>query len=314
MEKPIFKKWNIGGIDQWIMINKNQTHYEKPILLFLHGGPGTAQISYIDLFHQELDKYFTMVNWDQRGAGLSYHEDIPLTSMNINQFIEDTIELSEKLLAFYGQSKLYLVGYSWGSLLGIQAVKRRPDLYYAYYGISQVVNVQQEDVISYELLLDRIKTKRLFTACMRMLTPPPWKRTYSHALFYMFKEFANVGLTHKWKPFVQLISGFICSTHYGWKDKLKFLKGQKFSQRALWKELMQESIQNRVSSILIPCYFLIGKHDLITPQAISKPYFQQLTAPIKEWFTFEKSAHSPHIEEPQKYMSILRKTATYHLK
>ncbi|AMB88496.1 MULTISPECIES: alpha/beta fold hydrolase [Bacillus] len=313
MAKTMLKKWLIGGLDQWIMIKEDQAKKTKPVLLFLHGGPGSAQMSYIDSFHKELDQDFTVVHWDQRGAGLSYKKDIPESSMTIGQFVEDTIELTEKLLSYNDQTKIYIAGYSWGSLIAIQAVHKRPDLYHAYYGISQVVDVLKEDIVSYELLLKKYQGKHFITRCLRLLTPPPWKRTSAHALFSLYKEFAKVGLTHRWKPLFQMLYAFLVSKHYQLKDKWKFLMGQKYSQDLLWDELMNESIQYRVSSILIPCYFIIGEHDMITPAAVSKPYVDQLTAPIKEWFTFKESAHSPHIEEPEEFIRIVRKTATHHL-
>ncbi|MGM0817543.1 MAG: alpha/beta fold hydrolase [Bacillota bacterium] len=313
MAKTYLKKWLIGGVDQWIMMKENHLNKTKPVFLFLHGGPGSAQISYIDSFHEELDQDFTVVHWDQRGAGLSYQKNIPAASMTIQQFVEDTIELTEKLLSYLGHSKLYIAGYSWGALISIQAVHKRPDLYHAYYGISQVVDVLKEDIVSYELLLKKYHRNRLLTSCLRLLTPPPWKRTSAHALFSLYKEFAKVGLTHKWKPIFQMMSAFLHSKHYQLKDKWRFLKGQKFSQDKLWNELMNESIQYRVSTILIPCYFIIGEHDMITPAAVTKPYVDQLTAPIKEWFTFKESAHSPHIEEPDEFIRIVRKTAVHHL-
>lgn len=313
MAKTYLKKWLIGGVDQWIMMKENHLNKTKPVFLFLHGGPGSAQISYIDSFHEELDQDFTVVHWDQRGAGLSYQKNIPAASMTIQQFVEDTIELTEKLLSYLGHSKLYIAGYSWGALIAIQAVHKRPDLYHAYYGISQVVDVLKEDIVSYELLLKKYHRNRLLTSCLRLLTPPPWKRTSAHALFSLYKEFAKVGLTHKWKPIFQMMSAFLHSKHYQLKDKWRFLKGQKFSQDKLWNELMNESIQYRVSTILIPCYFIIGEHDMITPAAVTKPYVDQLTAPIKECFTFKESAHSPHIEEPDEFIWIVRKTAVHHL-
>lgn len=312
MAKTNLKKWMIGGLEQWIMIKEDHSK-TKPVLLFLHGGPGSAQISYIDSFHEELDQDFIVVHWDQRGAGLSYQKNISDSSMTIQQFVEDTIELTEKLLSYTGKTKVYIAGYSWGSLIGIQAVHKRPDLYHAYYGISQVVDVLKEDIVSYELLLKKYHRNRLFTRCLQLLTPPPWKRTSAHALFSLYKEIAKVGLTHRWKPLFQMAHAFLRSKHYQLKDKWKFLKGQKYSQVKLWDQLMNERIQYRVSSILIPCYFIIGEHDMITPAAVSKPYVDQLKAPIKEWFIFKESAHSPHIEEPDEFIRIVRKTAIHHL-
>lgn len=113
----IMKELSIGNTKQMLMING--VDVKNPLLLFLHGGPGTPQIGYVRHYQKELEQYFTVVHWDQRGSGLSYSKRISHHSMTINHFIKDTIQVTQWLLAHFSKSKLYLAGHSWGSILAL---------------------------------------------------------------------------------------------------------------------------------------------------------------------------------------------------
>ncbi|WP_350308353.1 alpha/beta fold hydrolase [Bacillus subtilis] len=108
----IMKELSIGNTKQMLMING--VDVKNPLLLFLHGGPGTPQIGYVRHYQKELEQYFTVVHWDQRGSGLSYSKRISHHSMTIDHFIKDTIQVTQWLLAHFSKSKLYLAGHSWG--------------------------------------------------------------------------------------------------------------------------------------------------------------------------------------------------------
>lgn len=123
-------KINIGNVEQWIYIRSENRH--NPILFMLHGGPGTGHIGFIRKFQQSLEKHFVVVQWDQRGAGLSYSTNIPLASMNINQLVNDAIEITHYILKLFKRKELYVIGHSWGTILGMLAVSRAPHLYKRY--------------------------------------------------------------------------------------------------------------------------------------------------------------------------------------
>ena len=130
----------MGGVEQWILIRGNDT--AKPILLFLHGGPGSPMMVMQRPHLGKLEKSFVVVQWDQRGSGKSYSAIIPNADMNIQQFISDTHELTELLCRRFHQKKIYLIGHSWGTALGTMTAQKYPESYYAYIGIAQVVNKQ----------------------------------------------------------------------------------------------------------------------------------------------------------------------------
>jgi pimeloyl-ACP methyl ester carboxylesterase len=126
----------LGGQEQYIIIRGVDA--AKPIMLFLHGGPGSPEVAFIKHFNPDIEKDFVMVYWEQRGAGKSYSKDIPPESMNMDQMISDTRELSEYLVNRFNREKIFLMGHSWGSLLGTLTAHKYPELYYAYFGIGQV--------------------------------------------------------------------------------------------------------------------------------------------------------------------------------
>jgi pimeloyl-ACP methyl ester carboxylesterase len=145
----------LGGQEQWILIRGMDI--VKPIILFLHGGPGTANMSLLRKYTDELEQHFIVVTWDRRGGGKSYQAINPHSSMTIDRFVLDTGELTQLLCHRFNQNKIFLVGHSWGSLIGILSIQKYPDLYHAYIGIGQLANMQENEQISYDWTLADMK-------------------------------------------------------------------------------------------------------------------------------------------------------------
>ena len=150
------EKISIGGVDQWILIRGENVN--NPILFKLHGGPGQAEMATVNYNH-DLEKHFIVVEWDQRGAGKSYESINPKSAMTLNQLVEDTREISEYLLKRFNQNKLILVGHSWGSILGIMAVQKYPQLFKAFVSTGQIVNMAEGVKISYKHLIGIAKSE-----------------------------------------------------------------------------------------------------------------------------------------------------------
>ena len=145
----------LGGIKQSILIESQD--FTKPILLILHGGPGFAMMP---LFHQknrELENHFIVVNWDQRGAGKSYSSNIPIDSMTLAQFVEDAYQLTQYLKQKYNREKIYIIGHSFGTVLGMLLIQKYPQDYFAFAGVGQVVDVIANEQYSYSFALDKAK-------------------------------------------------------------------------------------------------------------------------------------------------------------
>ena len=147
----VIEKVRLGGLEQWIQIRGRDK--SKPILLFLHGGPGFPQMPFAHL-NSELERHFVVVQWDQRGAGKSYSSSVPDESMRVTQFVSDAHELVQILLARFGAQRCYLVAHSWGSLFGAQLAAQYPDLFFAYVGIGHTVDLPQTAQVLYRFSLD----------------------------------------------------------------------------------------------------------------------------------------------------------------
>jgi len=143
----------IGGVKQTMLIRSEDI--KNPILLYLHSGPGTTEMSAFRSYHAELEKYFTVVVWEQRGTGKSYSNLLSPDMMTIDQMVSDAGEVIKYLQNRFDKQKLFIAGHSWGSLLGILTVQKYPQDIYAYVGSGQEVQPAAGEKISYEYTLSR---------------------------------------------------------------------------------------------------------------------------------------------------------------
>ncbi|MEE8509285.1 MAG: alpha/beta fold hydrolase, partial [Myxococcota bacterium] len=144
----------LGGIEQSILLRGPGP--DAPILLYLHGGPGSPAIPIARTFDGELIKHFLVVHWDQRGSGKSFHLDIPTDSMTVEQLIRDTLELTDWLCERFGQEKIFLAGASWGGALGTYAVQRAPERFHAWVPIATLVHGIRGEELSYDYVRAKI--------------------------------------------------------------------------------------------------------------------------------------------------------------
>jgi pimeloyl-ACP methyl ester carboxylesterase len=271
----------LGGVEQTILIRGHNT--SNPVLLFLHGGPGMPAMYLSHAFQQPLEEYFVVVQWDQRGAGKSFRKDIPLENMNVEQFMSDTIELTQMLRKRFGQDKVYLVGHSWGSYLGILVVKQHPELYKAYVGMGQVsgdinqVHQIQDAFIHQQAELEGNKQALADLETRQDATRENWLFYYGGEL-YEAKDFTPL-----------LITG------------LNIQPGVSFSNKNMQYNAINGALMDNVTQIEVPVYFFTGKHDYTTPFQLIEEYFSRLSAPYKEIIWFENSAHFPFFEEPERF-------------
>ncbi len=301
------EKVKIGGIDQWIIIRGHDKNY--PILLFLHGGPGSNEGFFAYKFQRDLEEHFIVVNWDQRGAGKSFSKKIPKESMNIEQFILDTSELIKLLLNRFNKKKLYLVGHSWGSILGTLVVSRYPEIIQAYIGVGQVVNILENEKVSYQFTIDQAKKlgKKKALKQLKKLEPYPEKDiTDANTLKKQRKWLTKFGgVIHNetnWWSYIKIALG---SPEYSLKDMIKFVRGSKLSIEAMWEELFEIDFPSQITELKIPIYICMGRYDYNTPFELAEKYFNQIKAPKKEFIWFENSAHMLHIEEAEKFNDLL---------
>lgn len=314
------EKVMLGGVEQYLIIRGADS--TKPVMLFLHGGPGSPEYPFIRTTNPDLEKDFVMVYWEQRGAGKSYSKDLDVKSMTLAQMISDTRELSQMLSARFGQEKIYLMGHSWGSFLGILTSYQHPELFHAYFGIGQVCDQYRGEMVSFEWVKEQAKANNDEKSLKKLsaMTFPDtlasidtWINHLMYERLYVSKYGGGVTreVTGMW-PVVKLI---FTTKEYTLGDKINYMKGSMFSLRYLMPDVLNTNLSAKIDSMQVPVYIFQGKYDYQTPYIVAKDFFDQLKAPVKEFYTFENSAHSPVMEEIEKFNSIiLEKTKAGSLK
>lgn len=304
------KTWvSINGAQQGMVIRGQSTR--NPVLLVVHGGPGMPDYFLTRRYPPLLEDLFTVVWWDQRGAGLSYRPGMPSERMTIDQFVSDILAVTDHLRERFSQDAVYLLGHSWGSFIGIQAAARSPERYRAYLGMAQLVHQIESEQRAYEFLLHTFR-QRGDTRMVRALeaappspggTPKPYLRLRDKAMHR-----AGVGTTHDMPSVVTGI--FLESLRfpgYTLEEKLNLWRGRMYSRRhGLWEQLLHVDLRAAVPRLDVPTYFFEGTHDYTCNVDLARDYLRTLSAPVKGFYEFPNSAHSPILEEPALAHQILR--------
>lgn len=295
----------IGGIDQTLLLRGHDAR--APVLLFLHGGPGGSAMPLAHVFSSKLEERFVVVNWDQRGAGKSYSPHIPRSSMTVEQFVQDCVELSEHLCRRFEQEQIFVVGHSWGTELGVLAVQRRPELFRAYVAVAQVVNKARAERISLQFAIEgaRKANDRATLERLQKLDPPGYRGRVKDLLFQR-KCVARYGGTFC-DPAVDkaLFRKYFESPEYSWRDLRRLKKGSNFSLGAMWSQRLDVDLLESAPSLALPVFFLHGRCDRVTPTELLLAYYDRLEAPRKELIWFEHSGHCPLFEEPQRFQEVI---------
>jgi pimeloyl-ACP methyl ester carboxylesterase len=294
------EKVRIGGSDQWVL--ERSEDVGNPIVLYLHGGPGTSQLTSNRRNTRYLEKFFTVVNWDQRGAGKSYGAISDAGKMNIDQFVQDTRELTLYLLKKFGKERLVLAGHSWGSVIGALTVSRYPELYYCYVGIGQVANMREGEAASYQWTLDQARQhgdRRAAEALMR-IGPPPYEGNWQRKTVSQRRYLARFGgevHASRTGALGPIIASLLFSREYNLADRFNFFRGISDSMRLLWPELLEVDLFKSATDIRVPVLLMEGRNDWEVPSGIAEKYFDSIRAPSKQLIWFDRSAHMPYSEE-----------------
>jgi pimeloyl-ACP methyl ester carboxylesterase len=299
----------IGGIPQSMIIQS--TNPANPVLLFLHGGPGMTEFFMEQDYPTGLERHFTMVWWEQRAAGISFSTDIPPETMTMAQMIADTIEVADYLRDRFGQDKIILLGHSWGSYLGIQVAAKAPERFIAYVGMAQIVHQLRSEVMAHDFLLgvyrergdaDMVRKLEAAPVSMEEGLSPAWMRLRDTAMHQ-----AGVGHT---RDIDSVVTGIFLPVWrvraYTLVDKINVWRGKLWSRPFFWEELLRDDLRARLTTFDLPVYFFVGQYDQTANPTLSRAYFDAIEAPVKGFYTFENSAHSPLFEEPERATKILR--------
>lgn len=282
----------------------------KPVLLFIHGGPGVPEYVISRNYPIVLEKYFTVCWWDQRGAGLSYSGDIPLETMNFDQFILDAKEVTNYLRKRYHKDKIYLMAHSGGTVFAIQLAAKYPELYHAYMAVSQITKQLESEKLAYNYMIeqfakagDKKMLKRFDRYPIDCINTPS---------YYVMRDAPmhklGIGTTHKMHSVIKgVFMPVNMASEYTLSEKINFWRGKVMStnQANLWAKLVATDIPSMIKKLELPVYFFNGYYDYTTSSILAKAYFDKLNTPLKAFYTFKNSAHSPLFEEPELMQEIL---------
>lgn len=287
----------IGRIEQWVTIRGASC--ANPVVLFLHGGPGNPLSPYADAIYGEWEKAFTLVQWDQRGAGRTFgrNPDTTRSSLTIARMTQDGIDLAEQLAARLGKRKIILTGGSWGSVLGVHMAKSRPDLFHAYVGVAQLVSYKRNQLASYRAIRDAARKAGddATFAAIEKLGPPPWSNPRNPGILRRATR-AYEAKTSTPAP----RSWWVPSADYATPERqAAYEAGEEYSYLQ-FVGLNGDGMFSVVdlprlgTTFDVPIILLQGSEDLVTVPEVAKDYFDTIEAPHKEYVLVPRAGHDPN--------------------
>jgi pimeloyl-ACP methyl ester carboxylesterase len=300
----------IGGHDQAIMLRGVSA--EAPVLLFLEGGPGGTGIGRIRNSGEGLEKDFVVATWDQRGTGKSYDALEPTSTMTVDQMVNDTVEVTNYLRERFAEQKIYLVGSSWGTIIGTLALQRSPELFHAYVGTGQMVDPFETDTLMYaESLKDaQARGDDGLVGALRSLGEPP----YDNTLDYPVAIASNPKLLdYQHGADYNPASGYPVSLFVGEYTLVQQLRGMAAiaeTFHVLYPQLRNTDFRVDIPSLDVPVYLLEGQHEAAGRETLAREWFELLEAPSKRYTVFEKSGHDPPYDEPGHFSKFMANVLT----
>jgi pimeloyl-ACP methyl ester carboxylesterase len=298
----------IGGVDQKMIIRGRNR--QNPVILFLHGGPGSTEFPFSEGLRAVMENDFTICWWEQRGAGMSYSTGIDPSTMTLDQLVSDAAELTNYLRAAFDQEKIFLIGHSWGTFLGMYVVQKHPDLFCAYIGIGQISNQFESEKIAYDYMLEKAretKDKNLEKALSRFSLVDEYSLTMDYmAARSTGMNKSGIGLMHNDKSMGQMIFDVLTCRAYTFREKINWVIGSRYSLEHLWAVVPATDLNIAIPVVEVPIFIIQGKYDYQVSTTLAEQYFENLDAPYKQFYIFENSAHSPCFEEPEKFAYIMK--------
>jgi pimeloyl-ACP methyl ester carboxylesterase len=306
----------LGGMRQ--VVNVRGSDRRNPILLFVHGGPASVEMPMAWTFQRPWEDYFTVVQWDQRGAGRSYPLNDPAKiadTLKPDRYRDDAIELIELLRRKYDAPKVVLMGYSWGSFVGLAVAAKRPDLLYAYVGVGQGIDFRENERVGYAWTLERARAEHDEKALRELeaIAPYPGEGPLDFAKTTVQRTWSvrYGGLAAHRSDANFYFRSTRLSPEYTPADRRAWDDGAEFTMKLLWPQLASVSYAS-LRRLEVPVVLLLGRHDYTTPSTIAYAWLQRLDAPAKSAVWFEHSAHMPMVEEPGRVLVTLVRDVLPH--
>jgi pimeloyl-ACP methyl ester carboxylesterase len=300
IDEALFTK--IGGIDQWIAIRGQNR--ENPALLLLHGGPGLALSAFPRNAFFEWTRDFTVVHWDQRGAGKTYSRSGPLDpGVTIERMALDGLEVAELLRGKLHKPKIVLVGVSWGSILGVHMVKARPDLFYAYVGTGQVVDRRKGKTIAYAQLLAeaRARNDRRAVEELEANGPPPYDSMSKAGVHTRWAMAYEPGAPSRW----DVISIVLFESSAGPLELRDYVRGLRNSDDHFRDQGDRVVLPSLGTNFAVPFFVFQGDVDNVTPAQLARTYVEMISAPQKEFVAIANAGHNAIATRSADFLALL---------
>lgn len=303
------EKVRLGGIEQWISIRGADR--DNPVLLYLHGGPAQPMMPASWTFQRAWEDYFTVVQWDQRASGKTYLASDPVEvadTIRIERYVDDALELIALLRERFGKDKVVVLGHSWGTIVGMEVLLRRPEWLHAYVGLGQVISVEENETLGYEYALRRARAEghREAIAELEALAPYPGPEPLHRD---------RIGAQRKWSIHFGGLSGYRdnanqyfaaqrLSPDYSEADRRAIHDGSLLTLDRILAEWNTVDFRG-VREVGAPVVMFMGRHDYTTPSQQAADWVARVKAPDKDAVWFEHSAHLAPLEEPGRVLMAL---------
>lgn len=284
----------LNGARQWVLIRGQR---DRPIVLFLHGGPGMPAMYLAYAFQRPLERDFLVVQWDRRGAGKSLAATRDPSRIRTSQEIADAVALIDLLRERYGQRQVILVGHSYGSYLGVALAQQHPELIRAYVGVGQVACDAGAEAAIQDAWLRAQATAAGDRATLAQIGRSGWDRESA-----LFRYGAEV---RKWRSITPIILTGLAAPEYTFSDGLNVRNGVAFTHASYVYDGPRLPLYTSVESLSVPVFLFEGRADYTAPTACAARLFSRISAPSKTWVWFDRSAHFPFLEEPETFHQAL---------
>ncbi|PKL20665.1 MAG: alpha/beta hydrolase [Spirochaetae bacterium HGW-Spirochaetae-4] len=288
---------------------------DNPVLLWLDGGPGGSEVGWVRPYLGPLHEHFTIVCWDQRGTAASFAAG--RDGLSVQQFTDDVIVLSKLLATRFNQEKIFLVGHSWGSVIGLMAAQQEPDLFHAYIGAAQQVNSVENDSIGYEMILEGARTagdaKTVKT--MEKLGYPPYVKRLSDgtevpdgdAYYQVLSRLYHYSPSAPADANYRSEKMFLAPEH-SFFDRINLIRGVVRGVKQVYPLLSDLDFERDVTELECPLFIVNGRYDMSCVATISERWYNQVEAPVKDLLWLEKSGHNAVYSEADEFMRYMVET------
>ena len=313
LEVDSIEKVSLNGTEQSIYLAG--TDSDNPVILWLDGGPGGSEVGWVRTYLGPLHEEFTIVCWDQRGVAASYAA--AKEGLEIEDFVQDTIALSELLRERFNQEKIFLLGHSWGGFIGALAAVERPDLFHAYIGAAPHVNSTENDTIGYHMILEGARKSGDYKTVRKLeeLGTPPYEKYDKHGNLVGDGDayYAVLSRLYKYSPHAPSDGSFrsekmFLAPEHSLLSKINLVRGLVRSIKTVYPKARHMSLEEKAVYFQIPVFIINARYDVSCVAEITERWFNNLEAPMKQILWLEHSGHNGIYTESDAFIHFMRKT------